>query len=117
MVPRFSSGIGNIPNAVAAELKNKKHLGIHTEMFTETMVDLIECGAVDNSCKKACWTGTLSAPLRWEASGSMITLTTIRLYCSNPVRLQMIRIPLGGNNKFVSVNATLEIDLTGQCCV
>ncbi|MEG2650241.1 MAG: 4-hydroxybutyrate--acetyl-CoA CoA transferase, partial [Eubacterium sp.] len=44
-------GIGNIPNAVAAELKTKKHLGIHTEMFTESMVDLIECGAVDNSCK------------------------------------------------------------------
>lgn len=44
-------GIGNIPNAVANELKAKKHLGIHTEMFTETMVDLIECGAVDNSQK------------------------------------------------------------------
>ena len=44
-------GIGNIPNAVANELKSKKHLGIHTEMFTETMVDLIECGAVDNSQK------------------------------------------------------------------
>ena len=44
-------GIGNIPNAVAYELRNKKHLGIHTEMFTETMIDLIECGAVDNSQK------------------------------------------------------------------
>ena len=44
-------GIGNIPNAVANELRSKRHLGIHTEMFTETMVDLIECGAVDNSQK------------------------------------------------------------------
>ena len=44
-------GIGNIPNAVANELKTKKHLGIHTEMFTETMIDLIECGAVDNTQK------------------------------------------------------------------
>ena len=33
-------GIGNIPNAVANELRSKRHLGIHTEMFTETMVDL-----------------------------------------------------------------------------
>ena len=44
-------GIGNMPNAIANELKGKKHLGIHTEMFTESMVDLIECGAVDNTKK------------------------------------------------------------------
>lgn len=44
-------GIGGIPNAVAQALKTKKHLGIHTEMFTDGMVDLVECGAVDNSQK------------------------------------------------------------------
>ncbi|MGI6360043.1 MAG: acetyl-CoA hydrolase/transferase family protein, partial [Acholeplasmatales bacterium] len=45
-------GIGGIPNAVAEALKGKKDLGIHTEMFTSTMVDLIECGAVNGSKKK-----------------------------------------------------------------
>jgi acyl-CoA hydrolase len=45
-------GIGGIPNAVAEQLKNKKDLGIHTEMFTSTMVDLIECGAVTGKKKK-----------------------------------------------------------------
>ena len=107
-------GIGNIPNAVAAELKNKKHLGIHTEMFTETMVDLIECGAVDNSCK-----GLLDG-----YSVCSFTMGSQRLYDyidNNPAVLfkscTFTNDPytIGRNNKFVSVNATLEIDLTGQC--
>lgn len=44
-------GAGGIPTAVGMFLKDKRHLGIHTEMFAESMVDLIECGAVDNSRK------------------------------------------------------------------
>lgn len=107
-------GIGNIPNAVAAELKSKKHLGIHTEMFTETMVDLIECGAVDNSCK-----GLLDG-----YSVCSFTLGSQRLYDyvnNNPSVLfkscTFTNDPytIGKNNKFVSINATLEVDFTGQC--
>ena len=107
-------GIGNIPNAVAEELKSKKHLGIHTEMFTETMVDLIECGAVDNSCKG----------LYNGYSVCSFTMGSQRLYDfinNNPSVLfkscTFTNDPytIGRNNKFVSINATLEIDLTGQC--
>lgn len=107
-------GIGNIPNAVAAELKSKKHLGIHTEMFTETMVDLIECGAVDNSRK-----GLLDG-----YSVCSFTMGSKRLYDyidNNPAVLfkscTFTNDPytIGLNNRFVSVNATLEVDLTGQC--
>lgn len=107
-------GIGNIPNAVAMELRTKKHLGIHTEMFTETMVDLIECGAVDNSQK-----GLLNG-----YSVCSFTMGSERLYDyvnNNPAVLfkscTFTNDPytIGRNNKFVSVNATLEVDLTGQC--
>lgn len=107
-------GIGNIPNAVATELKSKHHLGIHTEMFTETMVDLIECGAVDNSQK-----GLLNG-----YSVCSFTMGSQRLYDfidNNPSVLfkscTFTNDPftIRKNNKFVSVNATLEIDLTGQC--
>ena len=45
-------GIGAIPDAVGLALKQKHDLGIHTEMFTSSMVDLIECGAVNNSKKQ-----------------------------------------------------------------
>lgn len=107
-------GIGNIPNAVANELRSKKHLGIHTEMFTETMVDLIECGAVDNT-QKGFYNGY---------SVCSFTMGSQRLYNflnNNPTVLfkscTFTNDPytIGKNNKFVSINATLEIDLTGQC--
>lgn len=107
-------GIGNIPNAVAAELKNKKHLGIHTEMFTESMVNLIECGAVDNS-QKGYYNGY---------SVCAFAFGNKKLYNfldDNPTVLfkagSMVNDPyeIGKNNKFVSINASLEIDLTGQC--
>ena len=107
-------GIGNIPNAVANELKAKKHLGIHTEMFTETMVDLIECGAVDNSQK-----GFMNG-----YSVCSFTMGSQRLYDfinNNPSVLFKSSTfsndpyTIGRNNKFVSINASLEIDLTGQC--
>ena len=107
-------GIGNIPNAVANELRSKRHLGIHTEMFTETMVDLIECGAVDNSQK-----GFMNG-----FSVCSFTMGSQRLYDfvhNNPSVLFKSSTfsndpyTIARNNKFVSVNASLEIDLTGQC--
>lgn len=106
-------GIGNIPNAVANELKTKKHLGIHTEMFTETMVDLIECGAVDNS-QKGFYNGY---------SVCSFTMGSQRVYDfldDNPSVLFKSSTfsndpyTIGKNNKFVSINTTLEMDLMGQ---
>ena len=112
--PTIQLGIGNIPNAVANELRSKRHLGIHTEMFTETMVDLIECGAVDNSQK-----GFMNG-----FSVCSFTMGSQRLYDfvhNNPSVLFKSSTfsndpyTIARNNKFVSVNASLEIDLTGQC--
>lgn len=108
-------GIGNIPNAVAAELKSRRHLGIHTEMFTESMARLIECGAVDNS-QKGFYNGR---------SVCAFAFGNKKLYDyidDNPTVLfksgSWVNDPyvIGKNNKFVSINATLEVDLTGQCC-
>lgn len=106
-------GIGNIPNAVANELKHKKHLGIHTEMFTETMVDLIECGAVDNSQKgfndgySICAFTMGSQRLYDFVHNNPTVLFKSSTYANDPYTI-------GRNNKFVSINATLEMDLTGQ---
>ncbi|MGE5370922.1 MAG: acetyl-CoA hydrolase/transferase family protein [Solirubrobacterales bacterium] len=107
-------GVGNIPNAAAEALKVRRHLGIHTEMFTETMIDLIQCGAVDNSQKTLCPGRSVCA----FAFGSR------RLYDyldDNPSVLfksgSWVNDPyvIAQNDNFVSINATIEIDLTGQC--
>lgn len=107
-------GIGYIPNAVAHELKSKKHLGIHTEMITETMVDLIECGAVDNSQK-----GLLNGYT--VGSFAMGSKKLYNFLENNPTVLfkscTFTNNPwvIAQNKKFVSINASLEIDLMGQC--
>lgn len=107
-------GIGNIPNAVAAELKSKKHLGIHTEMFTESMMDLIECGAVDNSQKglndgySVCSFTMGSQRLYQFLDNNPSILFKAATYSNDPYTI-------GLNRNFVSINASLEIDLSGQC--
>ncbi len=107
-------GFGSIPDIVARQLKDRKNLGIHTEMFTESMIDLIECGAVDNHHK-----GFLDG-----YSVCAFTFGSRRLYDyvdQNPAVLfkscQFTNSSeiIGRNKQFVSVNAALEVDLTGQC--
>lgn len=107
-------GIGGIPNAVAEALKTKKHLGIHTEMFTDGMVDLIECGAIDNSMKT----------LYKGKSVATFALGTRKLYDfidDNPSVIFRNGMwtndsyIVGQNYKMVSINTTLEVDLCGQC--
>jgi len=107
-------GIGGIPNALAAALTNKRHLGIHTEMFTDGMVDLIECGAVDNSMKG----------LNNHKSIATFALGTQRLYDfigNNPsVELRNGNYTndpyvLAQNHKMTSINTSLEVDFFGQC--
>lgn len=107
-------GIGRIPNAVAKQLKNKKHLGIHTEMFTENMVDLIECGAVDNSRKglynaySVCTFAYGSRRVYDYLDDNPSVLILPGSFVNDPYRIGKI-------NCFTSINTTMEIDLTGQC--
>lgn len=107
-------GIGAIPNAVAEALKGKKNLGIHTEMFTDGMVELIECGAVNNS-QKTLYKGK---------SVAAFALGTKKLYeylDNNPsvvfIHGKWTNNPyvIGQNHKMTSINTTIEVDLFGQC--
>jgi len=108
-------GIGGIPNAVAKELTHKKDLGVHTEMFVDGMIDLLEAGAI-NGKKKTLYPGKII---------STFALGTQRLYdfLDENHGVMFMRGPwtndpyiIGQNHKMVSINTTLEMDLTGQCC-
>lgn len=107
-------GIGGMPNAVAKLLMEKKDLGIHTEMITNSIVDLVESGAV-NGKKKTINPGKIIGNFAYG---------TRRLYDfmdDNPsVELHSVAYTnnpyvIGQNVKMVSINATLEVDLLGQC--
>ncbi len=108
-------GIGGIPNAVCKALIGKKDLGIHTEMITDGMVDLMLSGAVNNSRKST---------HRGKTIGTF-ALGTKRLYDfmnenpmieMHPVDYTNDPYNIGKNEKVVSINATIEVDLLGQCC-
>ena len=108
-------GIGSIPNAVLAQLKDHRHLGVHSEMWMDGVLDLIECGALDNSNKKVHRGKTVST----------FIMGTKRLYDyidDNPSVIQVasdyINNPaiIKRNPKVVAINSAVEVDLTGQVC-
>lgn len=108
-------GIGGIPNAVARALMNKKDLGIHTEMFTSGMVDLIKAGAVTGK-KKTLHKGKHVCCFAFgtqEMYDFIDQNPSVLLLRGNYVNDPAI---IGLNDNQVSINSTLEIDLTGQCC-
>jgi len=108
-------GIGGIPDAVLARLHNKNELGIHSEMFSDRVVDLVESGAVTNALKVV-------------GQGRIVTSFingTKRLFdfvhdnplvafypCDWTNDTSVIR----KNPKVVAINSALQIDLTGQVC-
>jgi 4-hydroxybutyrate CoA-transferase len=108
-------GIGAIPNSVLARLRAKNDLGIHTEMFSDGVVDLMQSGAVTNRLKSV-------HPGR---SVTSFVAGTRRLFdfvhnnqlvefhpCDRTNDTSLIR----KNDKVVAVNSALQVDLTGQVC-
>ncbi len=108
-------GIGSIPDAVLAELGDKRDLGIHSEMFSDGVVDLVEAGVV-NGARKEIDTGKIVACF---VAGSRRVLDFID---DNPmVDLRPADYTNDTHNirkfsRMVAVNCALEVDLTGQVC-
>jgi acyl-CoA hydrolase len=108
-------GVGGIPNAVLAALKDHQHLGLHTEAMTDGVLPLLESGVIDNSCKKVC-PGVAVASL---ALGSKrlyeymdyredLLLKDVA-WTNNPFRIAQ-------NPNVMAINSAVEVDLTGQIC-
>ncbi|MDO4753713.1 MAG: acetyl-CoA hydrolase/transferase C-terminal domain-containing protein [Bacillota bacterium] len=107
-------GIGKIPNAVARQLRSKKHLGIHTEMFTENMMDLIECGAVDNS-RKGLYNGYSVCAFAYGSKRVYDYLDDNPSVLILPGSFVNDPYQIAKTNRYVSINTALEVELTGQC--
>jgi acyl-CoA hydrolase len=108
-------GIGGVPSAVARALTGHKDLGIHTEMFVDAMVDLIEAG-VATGRRKTLHAG--KAVFAFAAGSQRM----YRFLDDNPgieghaVSYTNSPAVIARNAGLASVNSTIEIDLTGQCC-
>jgi acyl-CoA hydrolase len=110
----IQAGIGAIPNALLAGLRDHRDLGVHTELLSDALVDLIEAGVV---------TGTRKS-LSPGRSVTTFALGTRRLYDFLHENASVEFLPVDRVNDprviaeeecFVSINATVEVDLIGQC--
>ena len=108
-------GIGAIPNAVLKYLLGKKDLGIHSELISDGVIDLVEAGVLTNA-RKSIHPGKIVAGF---------LLGTKRLYDwvdNNPLvelhRTEYVNDPfvVAQNDRMVAINSALEVDLTGQVC-
>jgi len=106
-------GIGAIPAATALALRDKRDLGIHTEMFTDAVIDLVECGAITGARKEINRGKIVSA----------FVMGTRRLYdfIDNNPMVEMRPVDYTNDTavirrltRMVSINSAIEVDLTGQ---
>lgn len=108
-------GIGGIPDAVLKCLHNHKDLGVHTEMFSDGIIELCEKDVINNKYKK----------IHPNKSVASFALGSEKLYSyinDNPsfafLDIDYVNDPhiIRRNNKMVAINSAIEIDITGQVC-
>jgi len=106
-------GIGGMPNAIANFLLDRKDLGVHSEMLTDSMVELYEAGVI--TCKRKNF-----MPFKWIGSFALGSRKLYDFIDENPLvemhSTRFVNDPyiIGKNDNMISVNATVEVDLSGQ---
>ncbi len=108
-------GIGAMPNAICACLDSHKHLGLHTEMFSDGALALIKKGVIDGSCKaidtgKVVASFLLGSQAVYDFIGRNPAVQMRDIAYTNDPRV------ISRNPGMVSINSAIEIDLTGQVC-
>lgn len=108
-------GIGTIPNAVLGKLFNHKDLGIHTEMFSDGVIPLVEAGVINNKFKKI-HPGKI-------ISGFAIGSNKLYDFIDDNPMVNMLDIGyvndvavIRRNKRQISINSAIEVDVTGQVC-
>ena len=108
-------GIGGIPDAALARMREKRDLGIHTEMFSDRIVELVEAGAITNMHKKVGQGRIITSFI----NGSQRLFDFVNdnplvnfFPCDWTNDTSVIR----KNPKVVAINSAIQIDLTGQVC-
>lgn len=108
-------GIGAIPDAVLKFLYEKKDLGIHTELFSDGVIDLVDAGVLTNA-RKTLHAGKILAGFvigserlyQWVDDNPLIEL--------HPTEHVNDPFVIAQNDRMVAINSAIEIDLTGQVC-
>ena len=108
-------GIGSIPDSVLQCLYDKKHLGIHTEMFSDGVMNLVEAGVITNE-KKTLHKGKMVASFVLGSRKLFDFIDNdpfIEFHPSNYVNDPFV---ISRNDAMIAINSALEVDITGQVC-
>jgi 4-hydroxybutyrate CoA-transferase len=108
-------GIGEIPDAVLLHLKEKRNLGIHTELFSDGLVELVEKGVVTNE-EKTLHRGKTVAAFVLGGKKTFDFLDNNPFIEFHPTDYVNDPFVISQNDKMVAINSALSVDITGQVC-
>ena len=108
-------GIGEIPDAVLNYLGEKMHLGIHSEMVSDGVIDLIESGVITNE-KKTLHAGKILVTFVLGTRRLFEFIHNNPIFEFHPAQYTNDPFIISRNDKQVSINSAIEVDLTGQVC-
>lgn len=111
----LQTGIGEIPSAVLAALKDKKDLGMHTEMFTEAIIPLIESGVINGS-RKSLHPHKVVASFCFGNRRLYDYIHENPTFAFFPTEIANDPWQIAQNRNMVAISSALEVDLTGQVC-
>ena len=111
----IQAGIGGMPDATLLFLRDHKHLGVHTEMFAECLIDLIESGAVDGSLKGN-HRGLVTAAFVMGTDRLYNYIDDNPLFYFAPAEYTNDPRIISQNPNMYAINSALQVDLTGQVC-
>ncbi len=108
-------GIGAIPDAVLSFLKDRRHLGVHTELFSDGVMELVASGVITNE-RKNINKGKLVAAFLMGSQRLYDFVDNNPLIEMHPADYTNDPFIISRNDQVVSINSALEVDLTGQVC-
>lgn len=111
----IQAGIGVIPNAVLKHLKDKRNLEVHTEMFSDGLIDLYEAGVITNT-HKTFHNGKIIAAFCLGSRRLYDTIDNNPVFEFHPTDYVSDPRNISRNDNMVAINSALEIDVTGQVC-
>src|SRR6185503_4689134 len=111
----LQTGIGEIPSALLSMLSEKKDLGMHTEMFTEAVIPLIENGVL-NCRRKTLLPGKIVSSFCFGQRELYDYIHNKPFFEFGPTEFTNDPFQIARNHKMVAISSAIEVDLTGQVC-
>jgi acetyl-CoA hydrolase len=111
----LQTGIGGVPDAVLRTLTHHKNLGIHTELFSDGVMEMIQAGVITNA-SKSLHPGKVVAGFVLGSQNLFRFIDDNAMIEMHPTEYVNDPFIIARNDRMISINSALEVDLTGQVC-